>query len=40
MCKNVSTETILKLRSRVETIVLEKRNPHAIAPIVGTIRKD
>lgn len=40
MCKNLSAEMIPKLRSRIETIFLEERNPHAIAPTVGTVRED
>ena len=40
MCKNLSVEMISKLRSRFETIVLEERNPHAIAPTVGTVHED
>lgn len=39
MCKNLSMEMILKLRNRVETKILEERNPHAIAPIVGTVHE-
>jgi len=40
MCKNLSVKMIPKLRSRVKTIILEERNPHAIAPTVGTVRED
>lgn len=40
MCKNLSAEMILKSRSRVETIILEERDPRAIAPIVGIVRED
>ncbi len=31
---------IPKLRTRAETIVLKERNPHAIAPTVGTLCED
>jgi len=40
MCKNPSTEMISKLKSRIETIILEKRNPHKIAVTVGTVHED
>ena len=35
MCKNLSTKMILKLRSRVETIILEEKNP-----TVGIVHED
>lgn len=31
---------IPKMWNRVETIISEERNPHVIAPIVGTICED
>lgn len=40
MCKKLSMEMISKLRSKVGTIILEERNPHAIAPTVGIVHKD
>lgn len=40
MCKNLSVEMISKLKSTFETIILEKRNHHAIAPTVGTVREN
>jgi len=40
MCKSLSVEMILKLRKRVETIILEERNPHVIAPTIGIVRED
>jgi len=38
--KNLSMEMILKLKNRVKTIILEERNPHAIALIGGIVRED
>lgn len=40
MCKNLSVEMIPKLRGRIETIILEERNPQAVAPTIGTVRED
>lgn len=40
MYQNPSAETTSKLKSIAETIVLEGRNPHAIASIVGTVHED
>lgn len=41
MCKTLNTETILKVRNRVETVISEentKMNLHVMALVVVTVR--